>query len=235
MHILHNTHIDQPQFLDILVLFDIVTAGLGFSPILRKRWHTKGECMKVDLSEVLSDLLRNKKTGLFSISVIDSNRLFKIFIREGDVYRLSFGNLRGAGCLAQFDELDFRSSFFIPNVDLSGEREAIPPTPDLLSLIKFADKTVYLKKPGENGKDSSKGDPVINLNGILEEMKEAFVEQVGPAGLKFFKRIVDEKWLPGPTPVRKDLERLSELLKDVIEDTKDRQTFAAETIRILSS
>jgi hypothetical protein len=85
--------------------------------------------MKVALPEVLADLWRKRKTGLFSLSVHDSNRLLKIFLKEGEVYRISFANLRGPGCLPLFDELDFKASFFLPSIELAGERESIPRHP----------------------------------------------------------------------------------------------------------
>ncbi len=190
--------------------------------------------MKEDLSEVLSDLWRNRKTGLFSLSVLNSNRLFKIFIKEGEVYRISFGNLRGAGCLSLFDELDFKSSFFLPSIVLPGEREDIPPTSDLISLFKITGKLIDLKKYDNRVSGSSNNEPVNNLNRVLEELKAALVEQVGPAGLKAFKRIIEEKWQSVPSPTREDLQTLVNFLKDLIEDTKDRQIFVVAANRILS-
>ncbi len=190
--------------------------------------------MKVDLSEVLTDLWRKRKTGLFSLSVHDSNRLFKIFLKEGEVYRISFGNLRGPGCLPLFDELDFKSSFFLPSIELAGERENIPQTPDLISLFKITGKLIDLKKYDHKVSSSSNNEPINNVNRVLDELQAALVEQVGPAGLKAFKRIVEEKWQSVSSPTKEDIQLLVNLLKDLIEDTKDRHIFVVAANRLLS-
>jgi hypothetical protein len=191
--------------------------------------------MKGDLSDILSDLISNKRTGLFSISVVDSNRLFKLFIRAGEIYRLSYGNLRGATCLASFDELEFKACFFLPDIELSGEHEVLPATADLISLFKIAAKAVFVKQPDNKGNDLPNSEPVDNLNMILGALKDALVEQIGPAGIKVFHRIADEKWRPSPAPTRRDLDRFVDLLKDVIEDSKDKLTFVTAANKILSS
>jgi len=191
--------------------------------------------MKGDLSDIISDLSLNKKTGLFSISVVDSNRLFKLFIRGGEIYRISYGNLRGAACLASFDELEFKACFFLPEVELQGEHEVIPSTANLISLFKIAAKDVVMKQPDTKGNDLPKSEPVDNLSMILDEIKAALVDQIGPAGIKVFHRIAEEKWRPLPSPTRKDLERFVDLLKEVIEDAKDKLTFVAAANNILTS
>jgi hypothetical protein len=189
--------------------------------------------MKVDVSEILSELKQKQKTGLLSISVVDDTHLFKIFVKQGDVCRISCGKMKGAECLAQFDGLELKSSFFLPDIDLGGERENIPPTNELISFFKITNKTVDLRKT-EPESPRSDSEPVRNLPLILDEIKAALIEQVGPAGIKVFQRTVDEKWRPGPSTTSKDLENLVELLRLVIENDGDRQYFTSATKKILS-
>lgn len=193
-----------------------------------------GGHMQVDVSEILYELKQKQRTGLLSISVADDSHLFKIFVKKGEVYRISCGKMKGSECLAQFDGLALKSSFFLPDIDLGGERENIPPTNELISYFKMLKKTVDLRKP-ESDTPKTSTEPIRNLQMVLGDLKSALVDQVGPAGIKVFQRIVDEKWRPGPTPTNKDIENLVELLKLVIEDTGDRQLFTAATRKILSS
>ncbi len=191
--------------------------------------------MKVDLSNVLSDLTQNSKTGLLSISVSDTNRLFKIYFKKGEIYRLGFGPLKGAECLAQFDELEFKASFFLPDIEVAGEPEKIPSTSEVVTLFKMADRSVEMKQPETSSPHmSNNGSPVSNLPRMLDDLKAALIEQIGPVGIKVFQRTVDEKWRSGSFATRHDLEKLISMLKDVIEDAGDRQTFLNASNKIIS-
>lgn len=188
--------------------------------------------MKVDLSEILYELKQKHKTGLLSISVVGVTHLFKIFIKKGEVHRIACGMMKGAECLSQFDSLELMSSFFLPDIDLGGERENIPSTNELISFFKMTNKTVDLRKT-EPEPPKTQSELARNLPMLLDELKAALIEQVGPVGIKVFQRIVDEKWCPGPSPTNEDIENLVELLKVVIQDAADQQIFITAARKIL--
>lgn len=189
--------------------------------------------MKIALSEVVSDLNRNRKTGLLAVSVKGLNSLFKIFLRDGNIYHVACGSAKGSTCLAQCDEMEFSGYSFLPDIVLEVSGENMPPTGELIQYLQVAGKTV-------DAQEGSSGETQVNSGAsafprIREQLKAALIDQVGPAGAKAFTRIVEEKWRPSSTPSREDLVKLVDLLRNVIDDVNDRQQFFKDATRIISS
>lgn len=190
--------------------------------------------MKKTLSEFIAEINQSRKSGLLSITVKGANTLLKLFFREGEIYHLTCGNVRGSGCLAQVTGNEFAEYFFMPDVALSVTDGDLPPLTDIIHLFR-----------NHNGAVEAPPDPLLgrgqpprikrgDLSTAQEQIKLALIRQIGPAGAKVVKRIVEEKWKPSSPPARPDFLRLADLLKDEIESDEDRNEFLKETGEILS-
>ncbi len=192
--------------------------------------------MKTALSEFIAEINRTRKSGLLSIIVKGANTQLKMFFREGAVYHVTCGNVRGAECLAQATGIEFAECFFMPEVSLNVHDGNLPSLADIIQHFKTAGTVVEIKQP--DGKAAHPAGPaaagISDFAGIREELKTALIRQIGPAGAKVMSRIVEQKWQASSPPTREDLPRLVELLKDEIENPDDRNEFLKEAAKIIS-
>jgi len=189
--------------------------------------------MKKTLSEFITEINQSRKSGLLSVTVKGANTLLKLFFREGEIYHLTCGNAKGAGCLAQVAGNEFADYFFMGNVSLNVNDGDVPPLTDIIQLFgnhSAAGEVLSDPALGRGQQSIKKGD----LSMAQEQLKLALIRQIGPAGAKVVKKIVDEIWKPSSPPGKQDFLRLADLLKDEIESDEDRTQFLKETREILS-
>jgi len=190
--------------------------------------------MKKSLSEFISEINQSRKSGLLSITVKGANTLLKLYFRDGEIYHLTCGNMKGKGCLAQMTETEFADYFFMPNVTLNVVDENLPPLADIIHLFRNHRGTVETAPDPVAARGQPAGVKKGNLLSAQEQLTLALIRQIGPAGTKVSKRIVDEKWKSLSPPSRTDLLRLVNLFKDEIDSEEDRNEFLKETREIIS-
>jgi hypothetical protein len=193
--------------------------------------------MKMTLSEIVADINRGKKTGILSIAIRgDDKNLLKIFFKDGDVYHLTCGAQKDFDCLGQCDTLDFSSSSFLPNAKSDVARSAsLPATSEIIRILEK--KNVPIEVMGLGAKTAAAGGAGAAASGnfakIQEELKVALIRQIGPAGGKVLKKVVEEAWHVS-SPTKADLQKLVGLLKDEIEDGENRNQFVKEAEKIIA-
>jgi hypothetical protein len=187
----------------------------------------------MSLSELIADINQSRKNGLLSITVKGANTLLKLFFREGEIYHLTFGNCKGAGCLSQVTGNEFAEYFFMPDVSLNVQDGDIPPLTDIIRLFRGQNVAVATQPDSVTGRGQSSSVKRGDLSAAQEQIKLALIRQIGPAGAKVMTRTVGQ-WQTSSPPERNDFLRLIELLKDEIENDDDRNEFLKETREILS-
>lgn len=191
--------------------------------------------VKRSLSEFISEINNNRKTGLLSITVSGANTLLKLFFRDGELYHLTCGNIKGAECLAQVAGGDFAEYFFMPNMVLTVHDEKLPSLPDIMRLCNAADSAIEVSPlTGKSGGQTTGGRGGGDLPSSLESLTLALIRQIGPAGSKVMSRTVEKKWQASSPPTRQELLQLVDLLKDEIENPDDRNAFLAEAGAVLT-
>jgi hypothetical protein len=190
--------------------------------------------MRAALSEVATDVHQHKQTGLLSVSVKGSNSLFKIYFRNGDIYHISHGASKGNDCLAGLAEREFSECTFVPDIRLEINGTKLPPTGEVLRVLRGAAKGVEARMEGHGNGGSAEVLSKERFAAIAERMKAALVRQIGPVGGKVFSKIADGKWNASSPPSREDLIALVKMLKEEIEDLDDRNEFIREVSLIIS-
>ena len=191
--------------------------------------------MKTALSEFIADINRSRKSGLLSITLKGANTLLKLFFRDGEVYHITCGNVRGAACLAQVTGGEFMEYFFMPNVALNVHDENLPSLMDIIGCCNAAGSAVEVSPHSRRGAGQT---AIVHTVGdqpaVLEDLKTALIRQIGPAGAKVMSRIVEQKWRASSPPTREEFLRLIDLLKAEIENPDDQNEFIKEAKAILS-
>lgn len=189
------------------------------------------------VSEIVSDIHQNRKTGLLSITIRGDNNQFKIFFKDGEVYHITCGGQKNTDCIKNFIDLDFSACFFVPGVKLDVVNANLPATSDIIQIFKAKGTAVEIKEPDGRAHQTSAAAPVVadfqKIQRIREELKVAFIRQIGPAGGKILSKIIDEKWQVS-SPSKADLMNLINLLKGEIEDGENRKVFVSEAEKIIS-
>jgi len=192
--------------------------------------------MKTNIANVVTNIYLGKKTGLLTLRIVQSNNLYKIFFREGQIYHISYGNKKGAECLSNIDSMDFSVCSFIADIKLDMPVASLPSTPDIIKHLEVVDKLVETRvgegPASSNSAQSATADS--GLSGRLSgQLKVALVRQIGPVGGKIFDRVVERK-LQRSAPLQKtDLVDLISLLKEEIDDLDDRKAFINEANEII--
>ncbi len=189
--------------------------------------------MKTAIAEIVADINRKRKTGLLSVMVRDNNSLFKIYFRDGEIYHLSCGSLKGAECLRGIDQLEFSDCSFISEVKLDKGTGSVPSMEEILQRLANSAKTAVYKHP-EGGGQASKTPPTDNFAHIRNGLKVALMRQIGPVGDRVLSKIMDSKWRASSPPTSEEYRELINLLKEEIDDVSDRNTFEQEARHIIS-
>lgn len=192
--------------------------------------------MKTGLSEFIAEIYEGRKSGLLSIAVKGANTQLKLFFREGQLYHVTCGSVKGKECLAQAVGQEFSQYFFMPEVSLNVQDGNLPSLADIIQFFKAADKAVEV--PAHSGTGGSRPSGAQSGGGppaaALEHLTLALVRQIGPAGAKVFSRTIEQKWRASSPATREDLIRLVNILKDEIENPDDRNEFLKEASTIIS-
>jgi hypothetical protein len=183
------------------------------------------------LSEIISDIHQNRKTGLLSITIRGDNNQFKMFFKDGDIYHITCGGQKNSDCIKNCIDLDFSVCFFVPNVKLDAVNANLPAISDIIQIFKSKGIAVEIKQPDGSGPPAAAAG-TSDFGRIREELKVAFIRQIGPAGGKILSKIIDEKWRVS-SPSKADLVNLISLLKGEIEDGENRKLFVSEAEKII--
>ena len=177
--------------------------------------------MNILLAKIVADINEGRKTGVLTVMVKGGSHLLKLFFREGEVYHLNCGSLRNNECIDSINSLEFGDCMFLPDVRLDAKAGAIPPTSELIQLLRASAKMVESKASSKGYEDS---DDVK----LLEEIKVALIRQIGPAGARVMSRIIAEKWHASMPFTKEDIEALINLLQVEIDDEDGRKAFIKE-------
>jgi hypothetical protein len=194
-------------------------------------FDASGLTMNMDLSHCIEDIHGSGKSGLLSITVANGKTLLKLFFRDGEVYHITCGNLKGTACLAQLTGIDFADYHFMPDVVLPVSDGGLPPFSELLRMLNpRRNQSETPDKP-----TSGNNRPFRSLSVLQENLKVILMKQIGPAGAVAVTRIMAQKWKATATPPsREDFLRLIDLLKEQVENEADRGEFVKEARALLS-
>lgn len=190
--------------------------------------------METSLAEFIADINRTRKSGLLSITMKGANTLLKLFFREGQVYHLTCGNVKGSGCLAQIVGSELAEYFFMPDVTLNVQESTLPSLPDIIEFFKSAGAAVRVAPHPGAGGGKPAGNETGDTTALQDKIQLALTRQIGPAGARVMKRIVAHQWRPSSPPGKDDHLALLELLKVEIENADDQNAFVDEARRLLS-
>jgi hypothetical protein len=190
--------------------------------------------MKNSLSDFIAELNRNKNSGLLSIPVKGANKLLKLFFREGELYYVACGDSKGWSCVAQAGQCDVANYFYMPDASFNLQDNNLPALQDIIQYFKSASTAV---DPGAGvkaaGSAQASGTTVASP-AVLDAITLALTRQIGPAGGKVVKRIVEQQWHPASPPSKADYAQLIDVLKNEVENPDDRGLFIKEARELLS-
>jgi len=190
--------------------------------------------MKNSLSDFIAELNRNRKSGLLSVTVKGANKLLKLFFREGELYYVACGDAKGWSCVAQAGDCESADYFFMPEASFNAQDSSLPA---LQEIVHYFKSTGAAGDPGA-GTQATGSAPangrIVTASGVLDTITLALTRQIGPAGGKVVKRIVEQQWHPSSPPSKADYAQLIELLKSEIENADDRNLFVKEARELLS-
>lgn len=96
-------------------------------------------------ADVLERIHREKKTGLLNITVRQSSQyLVRVYFREGNISRLSYGPLSGKECLDLLDCYDFGKAVFFEGMKAPND---LPATENIISQVRNGGKTIEITQP----------------------------------------------------------------------------------------
>ncbi len=181
--------------------------------------------MKQSLSEILAKLHESKETGIFSIIFASEKNLLKFYLRDGEIYHISFGLKKGLQCLNELHNREPISYNFVPNIEIDMKSE------DILSTAKLLDSLKQIDKPISSQEISSIKS--AEFQKIKEQIKISLIKQIGPIGGKIIEKYIDEKWFPSNPLTKNDILKLVDMLKDEIEDLQSKKEFLSEVNKLL--
>ncbi len=181
------------------------------------------------LDGVVTDISQKKKSGMLSVMVKASNQLFKIYFVDGEIYHLFYGNCKNSDCFSGLELLEFADCFFLSGAKSNtGERINIP-TSKIIERLKAANKSVLCKDMEAGAVPAGFQD----FAAIRDRLKAALIRQIGPVGDIVFPKAVD-KWTAASSPTKQGLGELVDLLKEEIDDPKNKSEFVTEANTIIS-
>lgn len=183
--------------------------------------------MKKTFSHIIADIIQKKQTGLLSAVVKNGKHHLKIFFAGGEIYHMVYGNLRGAECLVNCEGLELSECFFANDLKVTVQDTCAIPTATVVEQLKKLDKGADLDETPRGTGEAT------NFADIQNKLKVALMRQVGPVGEIIFSAAL-EQWNPASPPSRQNLFQLVGLLKEKIEDAKNRDEFVKEINAIIS-
>jgi len=180
--------------------------------------------MKKNLADIVENLSKTKSTGLLTLTFSSEKNLLKIYLKNGEIYHLSFGFKKGSQCLNEIASKEPISYSFIPQISIDITSNDLPPTEDIIKKLKDLNKFV-------SSADSSSFSP--DFAKIKEGIKTALIRQIGPIGGKITEKYINEKWVPSQPPSKEDFLNLIDMLKEEIEEPQSRKEFLQEVNKLL--
>jgi hypothetical protein len=178
-------------------------------------------------ADITNDIIQNKRTGLLSLVAKNGKYHVKIFFAEGEVYRVSYGELKDADCLTACEALELSESFFSSGAKITTNEKCSVPTPTIVEhLKKCMDKSGCLPSTEKAAGGAQ------DLAAIGDRLKVALTRQVGPVGEILFSRIL-EQWGPSSPPTKQQLIQLVGLMKESIEADSNKEEFEKEAGTII--
>ncbi len=180
--------------------------------------------MKKNLSDI-KNLFQTKSTGLLTVNFESEKNLLKFYLKNGQIYHISFGFQKGRRCLDEIASRQPISCNFIPQISIDITSDDIPSTEDIIKNLQDMNKFV--------GFADSSFVQSSDFQKIKDAIKTALIRQIGPIGGKITEKYMSEKWLPSQPPSKEDFLNLIDMLKEEIEDPQSRKEFLQEVNKIL--
>ncbi len=174
----------------------------------------------LNFTELTAAIIRKRETGLLTLVPKNGAGHVKIFIAEGEIYHVSYGDLKNADCLAACEKLEFSDCFFGSGAKVSTNEKCPIATGVIIERLNK-----YMDKAGDGSEQ--------NFRSLKDRLKTAMVRQVGPIGAIIFSNVVDE-WKPSSPPTRQELAELVSMLEAKIMDEKGKKAFIQEAKAIIS-
>ncbi len=181
------------------------------------------------LDSVVSDISQKKKTGMLSVMVKVSNQLFKIYFADGEIYHLFYGNRKNSDCFSDLDKIEFSDCFFFSGAKSNTSEKINIPTSEIIRRLKDSNKAVVCKDMGEGAVPEGFQD----FAAIRDKLKAALIRQIGPVAEIVFPKVIG-KWTAASPPTKQNLLELTDLLKEEIDDPKNKSEFVTEANKIIS-
>jgi len=181
------------------------------------------------LDSVVSDISQKKKTGMLSVMAKLSRQLLKIYFVNGEIHSMHFTDRKDQECLNCLSIIEFSDCFFLDGVKPGTGGRISLPTSEIVERLKAFNKSVVCKDMGEGAVPEGFQD----LAAIRDNLKAALIRQIGPVGNVVFPKAID-KWSASSSPTKEGLGELIDLLKEEIDDPKNKAEFVKEANRIIS-
>jgi len=178
------------------------------------------------LDSVVSDISQKKKTGMLSVMAKLSKQLLKIYFVDGDIHSMHFTDRKDQECLNGISIIEFSECFFLDGVKPSAGGRISLPTSEIIGRLKASNRSVVCK-------ESAVPEAFQDFAAIRDKLKAAFIRQIGPVGNVVFPKAMD-KWSASSSPTKQGLGELVNLLKEEIDDPKNRAEFVNEANNIIS-
>jgi hypothetical protein len=98
-------------------------------------------------ADVLQELHEQKQTGALYVSIVETSEdLFRIYFNEGNIYFIRYGSAIGKDCLDILEYYNlWGATYFNGIIAPKGSTADIPPTPEIISMIRRFNKNVKVK------------------------------------------------------------------------------------------
>ena len=180
------------------------------------------------MASVVSDISQTKKTGMLSVMAKLSKQLLKIYFVDGEIHSMHFTDRKDQECLNCLSIIEFSECFFLDGVKPSTDGKISLTTSEIIDRLQIFNKSVTLKVTSER----SAAD-LQELSALQDKLKDALIRQIGPVGNIVFPKATD-KWSASSSPTRQGLGELIDLLKEEIDEPKNRAEFDKEANKIIS-
>lgn len=105
----------------------------------------KGNAML--FSDALERCRRERKTGLLSVTVLQSARfLVRVYFSNGAICRLSYGPLQGRECLEFLEYYDFGEAVYLDGMKAPHAAASDLITDDIIAAVRETGKTIRVKQ-----------------------------------------------------------------------------------------
>lgn len=100
------------------------------------------------IAEALQDIHAAKKSGALYISIVEqSEDLFRVYFKNGDIYHIRYGSALGKDCLDLIEFYTLSGATWYDGILSPGDVKSpdLPPTDGIIEDLKKIDKKVKLR------------------------------------------------------------------------------------------